>query len=145
MPDLHPGGDRRCGLVQLPLADLMSGIEAGRLVALLDGWVQPQIDAFCLYYSSRRQMRPPLKALLDFIRERYVATRAGPPPTGNRPLMRLHVAADAQADRRSGWGHEGRFPTPRLSGRCGSENRRSNFAFRSGVRVRASIRNEATR
>jgi DNA-binding transcriptional LysR family regulator len=63
------------GLVQLPLAYLAAEIESGRLVPLLDSWVQPQIDAFCLYYSSRRQMRPPLKALVDFLRESCVNTR----------------------------------------------------------------------
>ena len=63
------------GLVQLPLAYLAAEIESGRLMPLLDSWVQPQIDAFCLYYSSRRQMRPPLKALVDFLRESCVNAR----------------------------------------------------------------------
>ncbi|MGA7261209.1 MAG: LysR substrate-binding domain-containing protein, partial [Stellaceae bacterium] len=63
------------GLIQLPLAYMVAEIDTGRLVTLLDGWVQPQIDAFCLYYSSRRQMRPPLRALVDFLRESYVNSR----------------------------------------------------------------------
>ena len=63
------------GLVQLPLAYLAAEIKSGLLVPLLDSSVQPQIDAFCLYYSSRRQMRPPLKVLVNFLRESYINTR----------------------------------------------------------------------
>jgi DNA-binding transcriptional LysR family regulator len=63
------------GLVQLPMAYLVAALESGQLVPLLDSWVQPQIDAFCLYYSSRRQMRPPLRALVDFLRETYINAR----------------------------------------------------------------------
>jgi DNA-binding transcriptional LysR family regulator len=59
------------GIVQLPLAYVASELASGRLVALLSDSVQPQLDGFFLYYSSRRQMRPPLKALTDFLREVY--------------------------------------------------------------------------
>jgi DNA-binding transcriptional LysR family regulator len=59
------------GLVQLPLPYLAPDIAAGRLVAVLADWVQPRIDAFFLYYPSRRQVRPPLKAFTDFLRETY--------------------------------------------------------------------------
>ena len=59
------------GLVQLPLPYLAPELAAGRLVAVLTDWVQPRIDAFFLYYPSRRQIRPPLKALADFLRETY--------------------------------------------------------------------------
>ena len=59
------------GIVQLPLAYVASELASGRLVALLADSVQPQLDGFFLYYSSRRQMRPPLKALTNFLREAY--------------------------------------------------------------------------
>ena len=57
------------GLVQLPLAYLAPELEAGRLVTVLADWAQPRLDGFFLYYPSRRQMRPPLKALVDFLRK----------------------------------------------------------------------------
>jgi DNA-binding transcriptional LysR family regulator len=59
------------GLVQLPLPYLAPEFAAGRLVTVLADWVQPRIDAFFLYYPSRRQVRPPLKAFTDFLRETY--------------------------------------------------------------------------
>ena len=59
------------GLVQLPLPYLAPELAAGRLVTVLGDWVQPRIDAFCLYYSSRRQIRPPLKAFAAFLRDAY--------------------------------------------------------------------------
>jgi DNA-binding transcriptional LysR family regulator len=64
------------GLVQLPLPYLAPEIETGRLVTVLASCVQPRIDGFFLYYSSRRQMRPPLKAFADFLRDEYRRSRA---------------------------------------------------------------------
>jgi DNA-binding transcriptional LysR family regulator len=65
------------GLIQLPLAYVAPELAAGRLLTLLADWTQPRIDPFFLYYSSRRQMRPPLKALVDFLREAYRRAPAG--------------------------------------------------------------------
>ena len=59
------------GLIQLPLAYVTPELAAGRLVPVLADWAQPRVDAFFLYYSNRRQVRPPLKALVDFLREAY--------------------------------------------------------------------------
>jgi DNA-binding transcriptional LysR family regulator len=59
------------GLMQLPVPYVAPELAAGRLVTILANWNQPQLDAFFLYYSSRRQMRPPLKALVDFLRQAY--------------------------------------------------------------------------
>ena len=59
------------GLIQLPKAYVAGDVAAGRLVAVLDPFEQPKVDGFFLYYSSRRQMRPPLKALVDFLREAH--------------------------------------------------------------------------
>lgn len=44
-------------------------IAAGRLVRVLDDWCPP-FDGFYIYYPSRRQMRPPLRAFVDFFRFR---------------------------------------------------------------------------
>lgn len=58
------------GLLQMPrttLAPLLLG--GDRLVTVLEEFEPPPIDGFFLYYPSRRQLRPPLKALVDFLRE----------------------------------------------------------------------------
>lgn len=44
-------------------------IAAGRLVAVLEDWC-PAFDGFSIYYPSRRQMRPALRAFVDFFRSR---------------------------------------------------------------------------
>jgi DNA-binding transcriptional LysR family regulator len=59
------------GLMQLPAAYVVPELAAGRLVTVLADWDQPEVDAFFLYYPGRRQMRPPLKVLVDFLREAY--------------------------------------------------------------------------
>lgn len=59
------------GLVQLPLAYLAPELAAGRLVKVLADWAQPRVDSFFIYYPTRRQMRPPLKALVDFLGDAY--------------------------------------------------------------------------
>ncbi len=42
-------------------------IAAGRLVPVLEDWC-PAFDGFHIYYPSRRQMRPALRAFVDFFR-----------------------------------------------------------------------------
>lgn len=42
-------------------------IRDGRLVQVLDDWCPP-FDGFHIYYPSRRQMRPALRAFIDFFR-----------------------------------------------------------------------------
>ena len=44
-------------------------IEAGRLVPVLEDWCPP-FDGFSIYYPTRRQMRPALRAFVDFFRYR---------------------------------------------------------------------------
>jgi DNA-binding transcriptional LysR family regulator len=56
------------GLLQLPVAYVARELAAGRLVEVLADWDQPRLGPFFLYYPSRRQVRPPLKALVDFLR-----------------------------------------------------------------------------
>jgi DNA-binding transcriptional LysR family regulator len=38
-------------------------------VTVLDQWAPTPATGFFLYYPSRRQMRPALKALVDFLRD----------------------------------------------------------------------------
>ena len=70
------------GLIQLPRAYAALELTAGRLVTVLANWGQPRVDGFFLYYSSRRQTRPPLKALVDFVRDAYRHAPAGQKATG---------------------------------------------------------------
>lgn len=51
-------------------------IEAGRMVRLLEDWTPP-FPGFYLYYPSRRQMPPPLRAFIDFVQRRQTAPNAG--------------------------------------------------------------------
>ncbi|MFN6984466.1 MAG: LysR substrate-binding domain-containing protein, partial [Rhizobium oryzihabitans] len=44
-------------------------IREGRLVRVLEDWCAP-FDGFYIYYPSRRQMRPALRAFVDFFRFR---------------------------------------------------------------------------
>ncbi|RUY24950.1 LysR family transcriptional regulator, partial [Mesorhizobium sp. M7A.F.Ca.CA.001.13.2.1] len=46
--------------VRAPLAD-------GRLIRVLEDWC-PSFDGFFVYYPSRRQMRPALRAFVDFFK-----------------------------------------------------------------------------
>jgi DNA-binding transcriptional LysR family regulator len=56
------------GIAYVPEATARSSIEDGRLVPLLEDWCRFELDFF-LYYSSRRQMPPPLQTLIAFIRK----------------------------------------------------------------------------
>ncbi len=57
------------GLLQMPRSMLSLGLGDDRLVTVLDDFAPPPVDGFFLYYPGRRQLRPPLKALVDFLRE----------------------------------------------------------------------------
>jgi DNA-binding transcriptional LysR family regulator len=60
------------------LFDLQIGplVEAGRMVRLLADWTPP-FPGFYLYYPSRRQMPPPLRAFLDFVQRRQTMPSGG--------------------------------------------------------------------
>lgn len=77
------------GLIQLPQGYVASELAAGRLVTVLDDWAPPAIDGFFLYYSSRRQMRAPLKALVGFLRATYRERDLG--RTGSALKVRDHA------------------------------------------------------
>lgn len=57
------------GLFQGTRTTVADEIAAGKLVTVLDDWAPPPLEGICLYYPSRRQMRPALRALVNFIRE----------------------------------------------------------------------------
>jgi LysR family transcriptional regulator, regulator of peptidoglycan recycling len=56
-------------LVQTPPIFIAGDLAAHRLVTILDEWAPTPATGFFLYYPSRRQMRPALKALVDFLRK----------------------------------------------------------------------------
>ncbi|MBB3443388.1 LysR family transcriptional regulator [Rhizobium sp. BK379] len=47
-------------------------LAAGRLISMLDEWTPP-FPGFHLYYPSRRQMPPPLRAFVDFVARQRAA------------------------------------------------------------------------
>ncbi|MEA9390140.1 LysR substrate-binding domain-containing protein [Acerihabitans sp. TG2] len=57
------------GLAFLFEETVSSDIRAGRLVVVMEEWC-PFFDGFHIYYPSRRQMRPALRAFIDFFRYR---------------------------------------------------------------------------
>lgn len=48
--------------------DVEEDVRAGRLEQVLEDWTQPY-DGAHLYHSSRRQVPPPLRALIDYLKE----------------------------------------------------------------------------
>ena len=58
------------GLLQTPRSWVERELAAKRLVTVLDEFQQPPLAGFFLYYPSRRQIRPALKVLVDFLRLR---------------------------------------------------------------------------
>ena len=49
--------------------ELATHIAEGRLLRVLEDWCAP-FDGFYIYYPSRQQMRPALRAFVDFFRFR---------------------------------------------------------------------------
>jgi DNA-binding transcriptional LysR family regulator len=58
-------------LLQGPLPFIASEIREGTLTTALEQWAPTPVTGFFLYYPSRRQMRPALKALVEFLRDEY--------------------------------------------------------------------------
>jgi DNA-binding transcriptional LysR family regulator len=59
------------GLLQYSPNYVAPLLASGALVKVLEDWAPPPMQGFFLYYPSRKQMRPALKALVDFLRENY--------------------------------------------------------------------------
>ncbi|MDP4536305.1 LysR family transcriptional regulator [Alkalimonas collagenimarina] len=58
------------GVVQLPLLMLQQELAAGSLIHLLPEW-EPRREVIHLVFPSRRGMLPAIRALIDFLVERY--------------------------------------------------------------------------
>ncbi len=58
-------------LIQTPLQFIASDLSEGKLTTVLEQWAPTPVTGFSLYYPSRRQMRPALKALVDFLRDEH--------------------------------------------------------------------------
>ena len=58
------------GLFQSPRSAVAEALKSGKLVTVLDDYAPPALDGFYLYYPSRRLIRPALKALVDFLRQK---------------------------------------------------------------------------
>jgi DNA-binding transcriptional LysR family regulator len=57
------------GLLQVHRDYVEPFLVQGQLVTLLEDWAPPPFDGFFLYYPSRRHIRAPLRAFIDFLRE----------------------------------------------------------------------------
>lgn len=57
------------GLLQMSRSAVERDLAAKRLVTVLDDYQPPPLSGFFLYYPSRRQIRPALKVLVDFLRK----------------------------------------------------------------------------
>lgn len=55
------------GLARLPVDYALTDLQAGRLVRVLQDWCPP-LPSWFLYYPSRRQLPPAMRAFLDFIK-----------------------------------------------------------------------------
>jgi DNA-binding transcriptional LysR family regulator len=56
------------GVAYLPGEMVDPRIREGRLVRMLEDW-SPAVPGYYLYYSSRRQIPPPLRAFVDFVQK----------------------------------------------------------------------------
>jgi DNA-binding transcriptional LysR family regulator len=59
------------GLAQLPEPMAASGLRAGKLVHVLEPFA-PTLPGVFLYYPSRRQIMPKLRAFIDHVKRRPV-------------------------------------------------------------------------
>jgi DNA-binding transcriptional LysR family regulator len=67
-------------LIQTPLVFIASDLSEGKLTTVLEQWAPTPATGFFLYYPSRRQMRPALKALVDFLRDEHHGACTRPSP-----------------------------------------------------------------
>jgi len=55
------------GLAYLFDIRVQQELAEGKLIRVLEDWCPPY-PGFCIYYPSRRQMRPALRAFIDFFK-----------------------------------------------------------------------------
>ena len=74
---------------------IAADVVRGRLVTVMEDWT-PNLSGFFLYHSSRRQVTPALRALIDFLKaeskKRGILPMA-PPNTGIAPNYFLVTAS----------------------------------------------------
>jgi DNA-binding transcriptional LysR family regulator len=58
------------GVVQLPLLMLTEELEKGSLIQVLSEWV-PRREIIHVVFPSRRGLLPSVRALIDFLAEKY--------------------------------------------------------------------------
>ena len=75
------------GLLQVHRDYVEPFLVQGLLVTVLEDWAPPPFDGFFLYYPSRRHIRSPLRAFIDFLREE---ANVSPDPRLTRGVAR-HV------------------------------------------------------
>jgi DNA-binding transcriptional LysR family regulator len=69
------------GIARLPTVLACDALKRGALVPVLAGWT-PEVAGVFAVYTSRRHMPPALRALLDFLVERFAAESAWGPHVG---------------------------------------------------------------
>ena len=62
------------GIAQLMADEVAADVAAGRLVRVLESWSWTAAGYY-LYYTSRRQVPPPLAALIEALHPRHAAMR----------------------------------------------------------------------
>jgi DNA-binding transcriptional LysR family regulator len=89
-------------LTQTPLVFIASDLSEGTLTTVLEQWAPTPVTGFFLYYPSRRQMRPALKALVRF------STRRAPWRVQATLAMNRQETAIGNGSRLHGVGGPGR-------------------------------------
>ena len=74
MPALRAAAVAGVGIVQLPTMMLGGEIARGELVRLLPDWA-PRREIIHAVFASRRGLLPSVRALIDFLMERFQALR----------------------------------------------------------------------
>jgi DNA-binding transcriptional LysR family regulator len=91
------------GLLYTALPYAASDLAKGRVVSLLTEWTAPSLAGLFLYYPSRRQIRPPLKALIDFLRKAHHQNSARDKPvTRNSTANAFPASMELESD---AWQH----------------------------------------
>jgi len=111
-------------LIQTPLLFIASDLSEGKLTTVLDQWAPTPVTGFFLYYASRRQMRPALKALVDFLRDEHhgASKRLGLSPVLVTEIFRCPMSALGQS----------------LHGRPSGKSGHVGYAAESGSKFRAA-------
>lgn len=66
------------GVLQILPQYVARELAEGRLVKVFEDWVSPQVEGFYIYYCSRHQTRPALKALVEFLRKAHSNNSVAP-------------------------------------------------------------------